>query len=110
MAMMRKMKDVEEGRQLQVYVEPSSCMTKEENEDNFCEWDSNVPIRFYEICAKATDYGGNVANATATVVVVPKKEVNKAASIKFDQEGLYYEKYYEYVFGQKSERYVLDTL
>ena len=32
----------------------------------------NILIRFYQVEVQATDYGGHVANSTATVVVVPK--------------------------------------
>lgn len=110
MVMMRKMKDVEQESQLQLYVEPSSCKTKEENEDNFCEWDSNAPLRFYEVHVKATDYGGHVANATATVVMIPKIEDKGATSKKFYQEGLYNETYFEYVVAKESKRYVLESM
>ena len=132
MVMMRKMKDVEQESQLQLYVEPSrlvlilifqmlcymnsiylfliSCKTKEENEDNFCEWDSNAPLRFYEVHVKATDCGGHVANATATVVMIPKIEDKGATSKKFYQEGLYNETYFEYVIAKESKRYVLESM
>jgi len=87
-----------------------SCKTKQEDEDYFCESDSNVPVRFYEIHVSATDYGGHVANATATVVVVPKVGPNEEAALKnFKQEGLYNEKYFEYILAKEAKRYVLET-
>merc|ERR1712176_38347 len=110
MAMVRKMKDVEEENQLQVYIEPSSCKTKEEEEeDNLCEWDPQVQIRFYEIHVKARDYGGHVANSTATVVVIPNKKVDgDVPSKQFKQEGLYNEKYLD-IIAKASKRYLLET-
>ena len=88
-----------------------SCKTKKENEDNLCEWDPQEPIRFYKIHVKATDYGGNVANSTATVVVVPSMEEDgDVPSKQLKQEGLYDEKYVKRIIANESRRYVLETV
>merc|ERR1711983_294117 len=101
--------DIDQERQLQVYVEPSSCKIKEE-EDEFCEWNPQVPIRFYEIYVKATDYGGNVANSIATVVVVPKKKLDgDDTSKQLEKEEIYDDKYFENIIAKESKRYVLET-
>merc|ERR1740123_2224051 len=109
--MMRKLKKVEQESQLQVYLEPSSCKTKEEEDtDEFCEWNPQVPIRFYEIQVKATDYGGNVANSTATVVVVPKMKLDgDDTSKQLEKEEIYSNKYFENIIAKESKRYVLET-
>lgn len=104
-----KRRGVEQENQLQVYVEPSSCKAKEENEDYFCEWDSDIPIRFYEILIKATDYGGHVGNATATVVVVPKMRDKESAFKNSNEVEFYYEKHFQGIIAKESERYVLET-
>ena len=39
---------------------------------SLCLWDPDTfPVRFYHINVKATDFAGNVDNATATVIVLP---------------------------------------
>ena len=121
--------DLEQENQLQVVVEPSrlvsrwifnfalltpfiflsiSCKTKEEDTDSLCEWNPQVPFRFYEINVKATDFGGQVTNTTATVVMVPKMESKDAASKKTDQGGVY-EKYLTYA-TKESKRYLLESM
>ena len=60
---------------------------------------------------KATDYGGHVANSTATVVVVPSiKEDGDVPSKQFKEEGFYNENYYESIIAKESKRYVLETI
>lgn len=60
---------------------------------------------------KATDYGGHVANSTATVVVIPSmKEDGGVPSKQFKQEILYDEKYLKRIIANESRRYVLDTV
>ena len=97
MAMVRKKDNVDQGSQLQVYVEPSSCEIQDTN-GAFCEWNPDTGIRFYEINVKAVDLGGNVASTTVTVVVVPKTKVDD-----LDQEAL------EQIIAMEPERFVLET-
>ena len=79
----------------------TSCKTKdEEDADGLCESDASAPMRFYQVEVKADDYGGNSANATATVVVVPKI---------IDRDVLSDEKYFARVIGKSSQRYVLES-
>merc|ERR1711983_132511 len=102
--------DAELESQLQVYLEPSSCKTKEEDMDEFCERNPQVPIRFYEISVTATDYGGNVGNSSAIVVVVPKMKLDEdVPSKEFQRNGLYNENYIEYIIGKDSNRYILES-
>jgi len=110
MSALVKRKGLEQESQLQVYVEPSSCKTKEEEEDELCEWNPQAPFRFYEIYVKATDYGGHVANSTATVVVIPKKADGDVPSKQSKQEGLYDEKYLERIIAKESKPYVLEAI
>ena len=59
---------------------------------------------------KATDYGGHVANSTATVVVIPKKADEDVPSKQSKQEGLYDEKYLERIIAKESKPYILETI
>ena len=98
MAMIRKKDKVDQGKQLQVYVEPSSCKIKETKESDFCEWNTDVGIRFYEIIVNVMDLGGNIASTTATVVVVPNTKPEE-----LEQEAL------ENIIEMEPESYILET-
>jgi len=100
MTMIRK-----KGSKFQFYIEPSSCKTKDEMENYFCEWNPDIPFRFYEIHLNVVDYGGNVATTIATVVIVPKT--------KADTHGaLSNEKYFESMIAKEHDLYDLasDTM
>ena len=77
--------------------------------EEFCEGDPQVPIRFYEVHLNATDYGGNVANSTATVVVVPTLKLGGDVPSKQFEQGRFNKKYFEQVVAKESKRYILET-
>merc|ERR1719464_832809 len=110
MSTVLKKNDMEQESQLQVYVEPSSCKTKEAQTGEFCEWNPHIPIRFYEVKVKAIDNGGNVASANATVVIVPKENKDDHSATKqFEEAGLHNDKYFEHLIAKERERFVLET-
>jgi len=97
MSMVVKTKNVDQKYQLKIYIEPSSCKTEEKVSNFFCESIDEMPIRFYEIIVKATDYGNNIATSTATILVIPKSDQKDHKIIHYIDN-----------ISPESERYILE--
>jgi len=107
MAMMRKMDNVEKKNQIQVYVEPKRCKTKVENDIDFCEWNGSVSLRFYEIYAKATDYGGRTSHGKCTIVIIPLMSEDKEGK---NRELDHVKNSIDELLQHDEKRFILETM
>merc|ERR1711983_746439 len=97
----------EKKNQIQVYVEPKRCKTKVENDIDFCEWNGSVSLRFYEIYAKATDYGGRTSYGKCTIVIIPPMSEDEGVKNK---ELEYTKNSIDELLKHDEERFILETM